>query len=196
MNSVNINELVKRVQAGEKLRLLDVRSPAEYSRIHAAGACLIPLEEVSPATIASARLLGSQEPLYVLCHSGMRAAAACEKLDAMGVKNAVRIDGGTVAWEKASLPVIRQGAAGMSIERQVRIGAGALVLIGLALAWVVHPAFAGLSAFIGAGLVFAGITDFCGMGILLSKMPWNRNRSAKVSACANACEAERPLAPV
>ena len=64
----------------------------------------------------------------------------------------------------------------MSLERQVRIGAGSLVLLGVLLGWLVHPAFFGLSAFVGAGLVFAGVTDWCGMGLLLAKMPWNRSR--------------------
>jgi hypothetical protein len=44
----------------------------------------------------------------------------------------------------------------------------------VALGWLVHPAFFGLSAFVGAGLVFAGITDTCGMGMLLARMPWNQ----------------------
>ncbi len=61
----------------------------------------------------------------------------------------------------------------ISLERQVRIVAGSLVLIGVLLGWFVHRGFFGLSAFVGAGLVFAGITDFCGMGLLLAKLPWN-----------------------
>jgi predicted branched-subunit amino acid permease len=56
----------------------------------------------------------------------------------------------------------------------VRITAGLLVLTGVVLGWFVHRGFFGLSAFVGAGLVFAGITDFCGMGLLLARMPWNK----------------------
>jgi hypothetical protein len=62
----------------------------------------------------------------------------------------------------------------ISLERQVRIGAGTLVLMGVVLGWWVHPAFFGLAAFVGAGLVFAGVTDWCGMGMALARMPWNR----------------------
>jgi predicted branched-subunit amino acid permease len=62
----------------------------------------------------------------------------------------------------------------MSLERQVRIVAGSLVLIGVILGWLVHRGFFGLSAFVGAGLVFAGVSDFCGMGLLLAKLPWNK----------------------
>ena len=60
------------------------------------------------------------------------------------------------------------------LERQVRIAAGLLVLLGIGLAWHIHPAFLALSAFVGAGLVFSGLTDWCGMGMLLARMPWNQ----------------------
>ena len=82
------------------------------------------------------------------------------------------VAGGTSAWESAGLPV-NKGKGVISLERQVRIGAGLLVLAGVALGHFVHPGFYGLSAFVGAGLTFAGITDFCGMGLILAKMPWN-----------------------
>ena len=62
----------------------------------------------------------------------------------------------------------------MSLERQVRIGAGSLVLVGVLLGWLVNPAGYAISACVGCGLIFAGVTDWCGMGLLLAKMPWNR----------------------
>jgi hypothetical protein len=73
----------------------------------------------------------------------------------------------------AGLPVVR-GSKAISLERQVRMAAGSLVLLGILLAWLVHPACYGLSALVGAGLVFAGMTNTCGMGLLLARMPWNR----------------------
>ena len=85
----------------------------------------------------------------------------------------LNVEGGTLAWAEAGLPVVR-GKRAISLERQVRIAAGSLVLLGAILGWMVHPVFVGVSAFIGAGLVFAGITDTCGMGLLLARMPWNR----------------------
>jgi len=94
----------------------------------------------------------------------------------------VSIEGGTAAWIAAGLPVMRPGGRTISLERQVRIVAGSLVLIGSLLAWIVHPAFIGIPLFIGSGLVFAGVTDFCGMGILLSKMPWNQH--VQTAPCA------------
>ena len=82
----------------------------------------------------------------------------------------------------AGLPVVR-GKKAISLERQVRIAAGSLGLLGAVLGGFVHPAFLGLSAFVGAGLIFAGVTDTCGMGLVLTRMPWNQ-RGGDPSACA------------
>ena len=82
------------------------------------------------------------------------------------------VEGGTKAWAAAGLPVTC-GKGVISVERQVRIAAGLLLLTGAALAWFIHPAYVAISAFVGAGLTFAGITDWCGMGLLLARMPWN-----------------------
>ena len=97
----------------------------------------------------------------------------CQKLEAAGFTHIVNVEGGTLAWPAAGLPVV-EGKKVMSLERQVRIAAGSLVVIGAAVGLFVHPGWLGLSAFIGAGLVFAGVTDTCGMGMMIAKMPWNR----------------------
>jgi len=86
----------------------------------------------------------------------------------------VVVAGGTQAWMDANLPVTRSAVKVISLERQVRIAAGALVFTGVLLAQFVDGRFIWLSGFVGAGLVFAGITDFCGMGLLLARMPWNK----------------------
>ena len=113
------------------------------------------------------------EPLYLICRSGGRGRQACEKFLAAGFTNIINVDGGTLACVECGLPLVR-GQKMMSLERQVRIAAGSLVLLGALLGWLVHPAFVGLSAFVGAGLVFAGVTDTCGMGLMLARMPWNQ----------------------
>jgi rhodanese-related sulfurtransferase len=178
VQTISPHELQRRRQAGEVTELIDVRTPVEYSEIHVEGARLIPLDQLDPAALASER---NGTPLYVICRSGSRAAQAYEKLQAAGVQNIFSVEGGTLAWEKAGLPVVRGGKV-ISLERQVRIAAGLLVVIGVILGWLVHPGFLGLSAFVGAGLVFAGLTDTCGMGLMLAKMPWNR-----VEGCGTSC---------
>ena len=82
-----------------------------------------------------------------------------------------------MAWAEAGLPVNRGSSKVISLERQVRIAAGTIVLTGVLLAHFLHPAFIWLSGLVGAGLTFAGITDWCGMGMLIAKMPWNQRGS-------------------
>jgi rhodanese-related sulfurtransferase len=166
-------EVFNRGSEGAHPQLIDVRTPVEYAEVHAEGARLIPLDKLEPEAVLSARNGSADEPLYFICKSGSRSAKAVEKFRAAGFPNAISIEGGTTAWEQAGLPVVRGTRKVISLERQVRIGAGLLVLLGVLLGWLVHPWFFGLSAFVGAGLVFAGITDWCGMGMLLATMPWN-----------------------
>jgi hypothetical protein len=71
-------------------------------------------------------------------------------------------------------PTVATSKVRWSLERQVRLGAGLLILTGAALAALLHPYWILLSGFAGLGLTFAGLTDFCPMGLLLAKMPWNR----------------------
>ena len=133
----------------------------------------VPLDELKPGSLP----LQKDQPVYLLCRSGQRAMKAAEKLVKAGFSQPVVVEGGTLAWIEADLPVTRSAVRVMSLERQVRIVAGSLVLIGIILGWLVHRGFFGLSAFVGAGLVFAGVTDFCGMGLLLAKLPWNKHPS-------------------
>ena len=175
VNTISPQELNKLCEAG-KCDLIDVRTPAEYEEVHATNAVNKPLDRLSPQEVMEARNGSADQPLYVICKSGNRAGKACEKFVSAGYQNVVNVEGGTDAWASAGLPVVR-GKKTISLERQVRIAAGFLVLVGALLAIFVHPYFAGLSAFVGAGLMFAGITDTCGMAMLLAKMPWNQGPS-------------------
>jgi rhodanese-related sulfurtransferase len=165
------------VAAGRAVELIDVRTPVEYRDLHVEFARNVPLDRLDPAAITRDRSGRPGNPLYVMCRSGSRGRLACERLLAAGCPDVVNVEGGTLACAEAGLPVVR-GKKAVSLERQVRIAAGLLVVLGAVLAWLVHPVFVGLSAFVGAGLVFAGVTDTCGMGMLLARMPWNRVRDA------------------
>ena len=158
---------------GRAVDLIDVRTPVEYREVHAEAARSVPLDRLDPRAVMEARNGTNEEPLYTICRSGSRGRQACEAFHAAGFANVVNVEGGTLAWEQAGLPVLR-GKKSISLERQVRIAAGSLVVLGTALGAFVHPAFLGLSGFVGAGLVFAGVTDTCGMGMMLARMPWNR----------------------
>jgi len=165
--------LLQRHREKGKTELIDVRTPGEFETLHVEFARNIPLGDLNPSNIMQARNGSSDEPLYLICQAGSRSEKACEKFQQAGFSNVVSVAGGTLACMDAGLPLVR-GQKRMSLERQVRIAAGSLVLLGVLLGFFVHPALFGLSGFVGAGLVFAGITDTCGMGMLLAKMPWNR----------------------
>lgn len=185
VKSIKPRELDQLRRQGKAVELIDVRTAAEYAQVHAEGAKLVPLDRLDPKAVLASRNGNASEPIYVLCQSGGRGAKACEKFEAAGIDNVFNVEGGTAAWEQAGLPVVRGASKVISLERQVRIAAGALVLIGLALGTFVHPVLYILPAFIGAGLVFAGITDWCGMGLLLAKAPWNRGAGCTSDASSH-----------
>jgi rhodanese-related sulfurtransferase len=183
VTTVSPRQLAELLAGGKTIDLIDVRTPVEFREVHVESARNVPLDRLDPAALVQSRSGSTDEPLYVLCRSGSRGQQACERFLQAGFANVVNVEGGTLACVEAGLPVVR-GKKAMSLERQVRIAAGLLVLLGTLLGWLVHPAFVGLSAFVGAGLVFAGITDTCGMGMLLARMPWNQCRDEKPSCCA------------
>ncbi len=174
-----------------KVDLIDVRTPKEFREVHIAFARNVPLNQLDCVALMQERN-GNSQPLFLICGSGTRGRLACEQFLAAGFSNVVNVDGGTLACVDCGIPVVR-GQKALSVERQVRITAGALVVIGAALGYFVHPAFVGLSAFVGAGLVFAGVTDTCGMGLLLARMPWNQvegpasAQPQAVQPCKEAC---------
>ncbi len=151
---------------------VDVRTPREFRGVHIEGSLNIPLSDV-PAQAERIRNQAAGKQVALVCRTGQRACEAQERLAAASAVTASVLSGGILAWETEGHPVER-GQAGMSLERQVRILAGSLVVVGVGLGLFVHAAFLGLAAFIGAGLVFAGLSDTCGMGMMLAKMPWNR----------------------
>ena len=163
-------ELALLARNGTKIDLIDVRTPAEFEQVHVQGAQNVPLHDLDANRI---KPTDAGRPLFVICQKGGRAEQARHRLTAAGITNVVNVEGGTDACIAAGLPIVL-GRKAMSLERQVRIAAGSFVLLGVLLAWLVHPALILISAFIGAGLVFSGITDTCGMGMLLARMPWNQ----------------------
>lgn len=173
VNSIQPQQLHAIRQSGKQIDLIDVRTPVEFREVHVDIARNAPLDQLDVKALVQARNGSSSEPLYVVCQGGGRSLQACEKFLKAGYTNVFNVEGGTKACVAAGLPLVR-GKKAISLERQVRIAAGSLVLLGVGLGWFVHPGFYGISAFVGAGLVFAGITDTCGMALMLARMPWNQ----------------------
>ena len=149
-------------------RLVDIRGADEHARERIPGAVNLPLDRI-------AALPRDERPVIFHCKSGMRTAANAGALAAAAAgAPAYILEGGIDAWRSAGQPTVIDRAQPLEIMRQVQIAAGMLVLAGVLLGVFVAPAFLGLSAFVGAGLLVAGVTGWCGMANLLRIMPWNR----------------------
>ena len=151
-------------------RLIDIRSADEHARTRIPGSENRPVDAMGR--------IGDSPAVIFHCRSGMRTTANAARLAAASDCPAYLLEGGLDAWRAAGLPVAENRKAPLEIMRQVQITAGALVVLGVVLGLLVQPAFFGLSAFVGAGLVFAGSTGWCGMAKLLAAMPWNRRAAA------------------
>jgi glyoxylase-like metal-dependent hydrolase (beta-lactamase superfamily II)/rhodanese-related sulfurtransferase len=174
---ITVEELAGALGKAEAPLVVDVRLPAEYRAVHLEPSVLLPLDAIARRRSELPR----ERELVLVCRTGARARLAAAEL--AGLRTRV-LEGGIAAWQEAGYPVV-EGQAHMSLERQVRVVAGALACIGGALAVAVSPWFGLLPAFVGAGLVYAGISDRCGMAMLLAKLPYNRRSDAARSAtCA------------
>ena len=177
IEQITAHDLAALWRSEPDLTVIDVRTAAEYESVHARGAKLQPLHELSARGFA-----GHDRPVYILCKSGVRATQAAEKLLEAGVNHPVVVEGGTDAWVAAGLPVERSGRNIIPLDRQMRIFAGAMIFLGALLALTVHPLLALIPLFMGGGLVFSGVTGLCPMTNVIAKMPWNRGSSCGCGA--------------
>lgn len=171
MNEINATEYFKTIEPAGKSILVDVRTEMEFEIEHAENAINIPLDRITPQKIEE--LKGGKQ-LFVICKSGTRAKQAVTKCSLED--SATIISGGTDAWITQGGTTIK-GKQIMSLERQVRIAAGAIIVICTMLSLSIPGAVYG-ATFVGAGLIFAGVTDTCGMGLMLAHMPWNKVKTS------------------
>ncbi len=151
-------------------RLLDVRTPAEFETGHIPGAYNVPLDTLREHSRDLRRQL--DEDVVLVCRSGARAGQAGRALADVGLPQVRVLEGGMFGWERAGGEV-RRGRQRWDIERQVRLVAGSLVLLGV-LASLIVPWALLLAGLVGAGLTVAALTNSCLMGSLLARLPYNR----------------------
>ncbi|MGV8997849.1 MAG: rhodanese-like domain-containing protein [Parvibaculaceae bacterium] len=169
---INPTEAKRRIIEGSAV-LVDIREPNEHARESIPGAKLIPLSTYTANSLAAYQ--GKDKPAIIFhCQSGKRTADNADRLSECGIPEVYILEGGVSGWKAAGNKTSIDLTKPIEMQRQVQIAAGSLVLTGLALALVISPWFAALSAFAGAGLVFAGVSGWCGMANLLAFMPWNR----------------------
>ncbi|MEQ1894417.1 MAG: rhodanese-like domain-containing protein, partial [Planctomycetota bacterium] len=178
-------ELERELAGGAAASVIDVRTGVEFEAEHVPGSRLVPLHELAQR---ADEVRATAAPRFLLCRTGARAADARRTLESLGIGGLTVIEGGLEALRAAGF-VTERGQVRLSLERQVRIAAGALALLGSVLGFAVHPLFHALSGFIGAGLLFAGVTDWCGMGLLLARAPWNRGPGVQPPAAGGGCAA-------
>ena len=170
MSTITVQELNQLLQRDidKNMLVIDVRTPAEYQAGRIASVVNRPLDELE-------NYVGefqSYQKIYVHCQSGNRSQKACDKLRALGIHHYVNVVGGVSAWEQAGFGTLKTKGT-LPIIRQVMIAAGTLMLIGVLLAAFLHVGWIGLSAAVGAGLLYAGVSGQCFMAMMLAKMPWN-----------------------
>ncbi|MFI7430051.1 rhodanese-like domain-containing protein [Micromonospora sp. NPDC049836] len=175
LDAAGLRELI---DAGRAPRLLDVRTPAEFETVHIPGAYNVPLDLLKEHREELRAHL--DEDVVLICRSGARATQAGQTLAGVGLPNLKILDGGMLAWQATNAPV-RQGAPRWDLERQVRLVAGSIVLLSV-LGSVLVPGLKWVAGFIGAGLTFAAVSNTCAMGMLLSKLPYNRGASCDLDS--------------
>ena len=168
IQTINATQAAELINKGAML--IDIRSNDEYGRKHISGARCMPAGELT------ADKLPKNAAIIFSCLSGARTTSSATKLSQCSCNCAqvYLLEGGLKSWEQAGLPVEGNGKSTLDIMRQVQIGAGSMILLGVLLGFFVSQWFFLLSGFVGAGLLFAGLTGFCGLAILLAKMPWNK----------------------
>jgi rhodanese-related sulfurtransferase len=178
---VTVAALKDEVNGGLRSQIVDVRTASEFASGHIPCAVNIPMDQFD----ARRKDLRLEDGVVLACAAGSRAQIVAGWLPESA--NVQVLEGGTEAWIKEGLDVVTSARTRWSLERQVRLGAGLMVLAGTALAVTGVSWGVWLAMFVGAGLTFAGATDICMMGILLAKMPWNQARATDCAKNANSC---------
>jgi rhodanese-related sulfurtransferase len=97
MQTITAEELKARLDAGEKLNIVDVREPHEHAEFNIGGV-LYPLGKVQTMQVDELESF-KEEELIVYCRSGNRSGQACLILDTLGFKNTKNLVGGMLNWQ-------------------------------------------------------------------------------------------------
>ncbi len=174
--------------SGGRVRVLDVRTPAEFETMHIPGSYNVPLDTLREhRDELSAHL---DDDVVLVCRSGVRATQAEQALVGVGMAGLRVLDGGILAWENAGGEV-RRGAQRWELEPQVRLVAGSIVLTS-ALASLLVPGAQLAAAAVGGGLTFAAVSNSCLMGSMLMKLPYNKTAGYDVREVMGQLAADEP----
>lgn len=174
-NSTHITarELGEKIESGQSVTVIDVRTTGEYRSGHVAGSISIPMDEIESRMEDVPR----SDQIVLTCQSGTRAQMVRDLLGDR-LERVVCLEGGLDSWLSANLTVVRATKTKMALDRQAMIGASVIILTSIALGTFVSPNWFYLALVPGIGLMLAGAAGICLMGMILSKMPWNKARSS------------------
>jgi len=155
----------------QNAQLIDVSTVLEFSHGYIPESINYPLDRLREDIKQNNFSIADNKLLILTCQSGNRAQLAAKDLLQFAIEVEI-LDGGNQAWIKNGFDIIRDNGV-ISLERQIRIAAGAIGLVGSLLSYFIDPDFILIPTLVGAGLVNSGVTNWCGLGQLLAKMPWN-----------------------
>lgn len=104
-------DVVKKIEAGEDIILLDVRTPEEHAEVHIENSLLVPVQELSLSTLAEAGIDESKKDaeIIIYCRSGNRSKQAYDIMKSLGFTNIKSSAGGIVHWEEDNYPYLEEG---------------------------------------------------------------------------------------
>jgi rhodanese-related sulfurtransferase len=160
------------------IRVLDVRTGGEFDNVHIPGSYNVPLDTLAEHALDLAEL---DHPVVLVCKSGARADQAHGKLAGAGKQRLHLLDGGLDAWVASGGDVVHGSSQTWAMDRQVRLVAGSISLVGI-VASVVAPKAKWLAGGVAAGLTFSAVSNTCAMANALGKLPYNKGRGCDVDA--------------
>jgi rhodanese-related sulfurtransferase len=167
---INTADLQQMRYQDPHLRILDVRTGGEFETVHIPGSYNVPLDTLSEH---ADDLADVEHPVVLVCQSGGRATKAHGALSLAGKQSLHILEGGMQAWRAAGGDVVEGSTDRWAMDRQVRLAAGSMALLGV-LASVFLPKAKWLAGGIAGGLVFSAVTNTCAMGEVLAKLPYNQ----------------------
>ncbi len=164
------------------VRILDVRTGGEFETAHIPGSYNVPLDTLVEHIGEFARV---EHPIVLVCQSGGRATQAHTKLDSEGKETLHILSGGMNEWIASEGEVTRSDKSRWPLDRQVRLVAGIVAIVGV-LASSVVPSAKWMAAAVGVGLVYMATTDSCPVSPMMAKLPYNRTDPCDIDGVLSA----------
>jgi rhodanese-related sulfurtransferase len=103
-NSITVQAVKAKLDAGEKIFVLDVREENEFAAGHITGAVNVPIRTLSKNLD---KMPAKDIPVVLVCKSGMRAAYVTMTLNVLGWTSVKDIAFGMTEWEKQGYSVVK-----------------------------------------------------------------------------------------